>query len=115
MIISIHIQVDSMIDILMQNVNQLTERMMILETKIENYIASNDMTLKAIYGTIQSKYENIKELNETMQIMQKNIASNDLTLRAINDTLQYVVKTPMVIIVPSSDEIDNHRSKFSKM
>ena len=80
MIISIHIQVDSMIDILMQKVNQLNERMMILETKIENYIVSND-----------------------------------LTLRAINDTLQYVVKTPMVIIVPNSDEINNHRSKFSKM
>ena len=115
MIISKHIQVDSMIDILMQNVNQLTERMMILETNIENYIASNNMTLKVINGTIQSKYENINLLNETIQIMQKNIASNDLTLRAINDTLQYVVKTPMVIIVPSSDEIDNHRSKFSKM
>ena len=104
-----------MIDILMQKVNELNETMMILETNIVNYIASNDMTLKAINVTIQSKYENINELNETMKIMQKNIASNDFTLRAINDTLQYVVKTPMIIIVPTSDEIDNHRSKFSKL
>ena len=51
--------------------------------------------------------------------MQTNIdnyiASNDLTLKAINDTLQYVVKTPMVIMVPNSDEIDNHRSEFLNM
>ena len=58
-------------------------------------------------------------MNETMMIMQTNIdnyvASNDLTLKSINDTLQYVVKTPMVIIVPNSEEIENHRSEFSKM
>ena len=47
--------------------------------------------------------------------MQAHIASNDLTLRAINQTLQYVVKTPIVIIVPSSDEINDHRSEFSKI
>ena len=62
---------------------------------------------------------NMNQLNKTMVIMQTNIdnyiASNDLTLKAINDTLQYVVKTPMVIMVPNSDEIDNHRSEFSNM
>ena len=61
----------------------------------------------------------IDQLNETMVIMETSfvnyIASNDLTLQAINDTLQYVVKTPMVIMVPNSEEIDNHRSEFSKM
>ena len=67
-------------DILIQNINQLNKTMMILETNIDNYIASNDLTLKAI-----------------------------------NDTLQYVVKTPMVIMVPNSEEIDKHRSEFSKM
>ena len=66
-----------MMDILIQNINQLNKTMMILETNIGNYIASNDMTLKAI-----------------------------------NDTLQYVVKTPMVITVPNSEEINNHRSEF---
>ena len=66
-----------MMDILIQNINQLNKRMIILETNIGNYIASNDMTLKAI-----------------------------------NDTLQYVVKTPMVITVPNSEEINNHRSEF---
>ena len=67
-------------DILIQNISQLNKRMMILETNIDNYIASNDLTLKAI-----------------------------------NDTLQYVVKTPMVIMVPNSEEIDSHRCEFSKM
>ena len=47
--------------------------------------------------------------------MQANIASNDLTLKAINQTLQYVVKTPMVIFVPNSDEINDHRSELSNI
>ena len=59
--------------------------------------------------------QNMNQLNTTMQIMQTNIASNDWTLKAINQTLQYVVKSPMVIFVPSSDEISDHRSEFSKM
>ena len=64
-------------DILIQDMSQLNKRMMILETSIGNYIASNDLTLKTI-----------------------------------NDSLQYVAKTP-IIFVPSSDEIDHHRSEFS--
>ena len=59
--------------------------------------------------------QNIYQLNNTMQIMQANIASNDLTLKAINQTLQYVVKTPMVIFVPNSDEINDHRSELSNI
>ena len=63
--------------------------------------------------------QNINQLNVTIQIMQTNIgnyiASNDLTIKAIKETLQYVEKTPMIILVPSSDEINNHRSEFSKM
>ena len=62
--------------------------------------------------------QDINQLNVTMQLMQTNIgsyiASNDLTLKTINDSLQYVAKTPMIIVVPSSDEIDHHRSEFSK-
>ena len=80
MIISIDIKVNSMLDIVMQNINQLNKSMMIVETNIENYIAANDLTLKAI-----------------------------------NDTLKYVVKTPMVITVPNSLEINKHRSEFSKI
>ena len=60
--------------------------------------------------------QDINQLNVTMQVMQTNIgnyiASNDLTLKTINDSLQYVAKTP-IIFVPSSDEIDHHRSEFS--
>ena len=63
--------------------------------------------------------QKINQLNETMVMMQTNIDNrfllNELILNEINDTLQYVVKTPMVIMVPNSDEIDNHRSEFSKM
>ena len=85
----------------MRNINQLNETMMIIQTNI----ASN--------------YQNIDKLNETMVIMQTNIdnyiASNDLTLETVNETLQYDVKTPMVIIVPNLDEINDHRSKFLKM
>ena len=54
--------------------------------------------------------QNIHQLNVTIQ---NYIASNDFTLKAINDTY-FVVKTPLVIAVPSSDEIDDHRSKIIK-
>ena len=50
----------------------------------------------------------LNQLNQTMRIMQTDID-------AINHNLQYVVETPMIILVPSSDEIDDHRSEFSKM
>ena len=60
--------------------------------------------------------QDINQLNVTMQVMQTNIgnyiASNDLTIKTINDSLQYVAETP-IILVPSSDEIDHHRSEFS--
>ena len=63
--------------------------------------------------------KDINQLNVTMQVMQTNIAnyiaSNDLKLTTISDSLQYVVKTPMTIFVPSLDEIDHHRSEFSKI
>ena len=99
----------------MRNINQLNETMMIIQTNI----ASNVLTMKAINGTLQSNYQNIDKLNETMVIMQTHIdnyiASNDLTLETVNETLQYDVKTPMVIIVPNLDEINDHRSKFLKM
>ena len=80
MIFSNDIKVNSMMDILMQKINQMDKTIMIMQTKIDNYIVLND-----------------------------------LTLQAINETLQYVVNTSMVIIVPNSDEIDSHRSEFSKM
>ena len=105
------IKVNSILDVMMRNINQLNETMMIMQTNI----ASNNLILKAINGTLQSNNQNIDKLNETMIIMQTNIASNDVTLKAINETLQYDVKTPVVIIVPNSDEINDHRSKFSKM
>ena len=63
--------------------------------------------------------QDINKLNMTMQAMQSNIgnyiASNDLTLKKINDSLQYFEKIPLIIPVPSLDEIDHHRSEFSKM
>ena len=106
---------NAILDVVMRNIDQLNKTMLIMQTSIDNHIASNDLTLKAINGTLQSNYQNIDRLNETMMVMQTNIASNDVTLKVINETLQYNVKAPMVIIVPNSDEINDHRSKFSKM
>ena len=86
-----------MVDVLVQNINQLNETMQMMQTNIDDYIASNDLTLKTINDTLQSKCQNMNQLNETMVFMQTNIdnrfVSNDLTLNAINDTLQCVVKT----------------------
>ena len=104
-----------MIDILIQNIHQLNVTMQ------QNIDQLRDEFNQTVQNTHQLNQQHIYQLrdefNETMQIMQTNIsnyiASNDFTLKAINDTLQYVVKTPMVIAVPSTDEINHHRSKIT--
>ena len=87
----------------------------VLERKINQL---ND-AIQNIYHLNQQNIDQLRdEFNATIQIMETNIgnyiASNDFTLKAINQTLQYVVKTPLVIVVPSSDEIDDHRGEVFK-
>ena len=65
--------------------------------------------------------QTINQLNETIQILQRNVAKKDETImaleQAINDRSN-VTKSPteisMVIVVPSSDEIDHHGGKVVK-
>ena len=61
--------------------------------------------------------DNISQLNETIQIIQSDIddysASCDAKIKEITETLEYVKKIPMVIIVPSSEEIDYHRGEVN--
>ena len=106
LLISFDIKVNSIVGILMEKINQLN-------VTIQQNQQRDDQLRDEINGTMQ--YTN--QLNETMQFMKTNmdnyIASNDITLKAINDTLQYVVKIPMVIAVPSTDEINHHRSKIT--
>ena len=100
------------------------ETMQIIQTNIDNYIASNDLALGEINGDLiqlhgtmkynnQLNQQNVDQLreeqNEAMQIcktdieqFQSNIddyiASNDMTLKAINDILRYdVEKMPLVV------------------
>ena len=126
-----------MIDILIQNIHQLNVTMQQNIDKLrddfnqtiqnthqlyqENIDQLKDEFNQTMQNTHQLNQQNIYQLkddfNATMQIMQTNmdnyIASNDFTLKAINGTY-FVVKTPLVIAVPSSDEIDHHRSKIIK-
>ena len=59
--------------------------------------------------------ETINQLNETIRILQSNIASKDSLIialkKAINDCSNVTV-SPIVISVPSSDEMDHFRSKI---
>ena len=65
--------------------------------------------------------QTINQLNDTIQILQRNVAKMDETImaleQAINDRSN-VTKSPteisMVIVVPSSDEIDHHGGKVVK-
>ena len=50
----------------------------------------------------------INQLNETNQILQSNI--NDCSNTTISPK-----EPPVVIVVPSSDEIDHYQSKFDKI
>ena len=72
---------------------------------------------KTIENVYQLNQQNAYHVNETIKIMQAHIDNyiirNDLAIRWINDTLQYVQNIPMVIVVPSSDEIYDYRGKIS--
>ena len=107
LLISFDIKVISIVGILMEKINQLN-------VTIQQNQQRDDQLRDELNGSMQ--YTN--QLNETMQIMQTNMAnyisSNDFELKAINDTY-YVVKTPLVIAVPSSDEIDEHRGEVTEM
>ena len=45
---------NSILDVMMRNINQLNETIVIMQTNIDNRFASNDLTLKAINETLQS-------------------------------------------------------------
>ena len=76
-------------------------------------------TMQIISEKNSDNQDNISQLNETIQIMQSDIddysASCDAKIKEITDTLEYVKKIPMVIIVPSSEEIDYHRGEVIKI
>ena len=116
MLISFDIKVNSIIDILIQNIHQLNVTM---QRNIDQLRDELNQTMQNTHQLYQQHiYQLRDEFNQTMQIMQTNmenyIASNDFELKAMNDTY-YVVKTPLVIAVPSSEEIDDHRGEVSKM
>ena len=65
--------------------------------------------------------QTINQLNETIQILQGIVATQNATIlelkQVINDRLNVTViptEPTEVILVPSADEIDRHRSKFAK-
>ena len=115
MLILFDIKVNSKIDILIQNIHQLNVTM---QRNIDQLRDEFNQTMQNTHQLYQEHIYQLKDdFNETLQMMQTNIgnyiASNDFTLKAINDTLQYVEKIPMVIVVPSSDEINHHRSEIT--
>ena len=70
------------------------------------------------YDNLQS----IKQLNETIQILLSNIATKDAAIealeQAINDRSKVTIsptEQSMVIVVPSSDDIDHHRGEDEKI
>ena len=65
--------------------------------------------------------QTINQLNETIQILQGIVATQNATIlelkQVINDRLNVTViptEPTEVILVPSADEIDHHRSKLTK-
>ena len=84
------------------------------------------MAIKVEYDnlmqTINQLNGTINELNKTIHILQRNITTKDATIIALkqtiddlsNETISPTVP-PMVIVVPSSDEINNHRGKVLKI
>ena len=70
--------------------------------------------------TINQLNETINEMNKTIQILQCYITTKDATIQTLEKTIDDLsnetispTEPPIVIVVPSSDEINNHRGKFA--
>ena len=64
----------------------------------------------------------IKHLNETNKILQNNIATKDATItelkQALNDRSNVTIlpaESSLVIVVPSSDELDHNNGEVVKI
>ena len=63
--------------------------------------------------------QTINQLNETTRILQNNIATKDATIKALeqelNDCSNATIlpeESSLVIVVPTSDELDHHPGKI---
>ena len=63
--------------------------------------------------------QTINQLNEKIQILQSDIATKDAAItsleQAITERSNVTKELSMVIIIPSSDEIDHHGGKIVKI
>ena len=66
--------------------------------------------------------QTINQLNETNKILQNNIATKDATItelkQALNDRSNVTIlpaESSLVIVVPSSDELDHNNGKVVKI
>ena len=62
--------------------------------------------------------QTINQLNETIRILQNNIATKDATIKALEQELNdcsnstiLPAESSLVIVLPSSDELDHHPGK----
>ena len=62
--------------------------------------------------------QTINQLNETIRILQSNITTKDTTIKSLeqelNDCSNVTIlpeESSLVIVVPSSDELDHHPGK----
>ena len=63
--------------------------------------------------------QTINQLNETIRILQSNIATKDATIKALEQELNdcsdnkiLPEESSLVIVVPTSDELDHHPGKI---
>ena len=55
--------------------------------------------------------QTINQLNETIRILQTNTAAKDARIKALELELNDPSNVSLVIVVPSTDEQDNHPGK----
>ena len=63
--------------------------------------------------------QTINQLNEKIQILQSDIASKDAAITSLEQSItersNVTKELSMVIVIPSSDEIDHHGGRIVKM
>ena len=81
-----------------------------------SYILTFSLSIKDEYDHLM---QTINQLNEKIRILQNSVATKDETIKALEQELNdcsdnkiLPEESSLVIVVPSSDDLDHHPGKF---
>ena len=119
--ISIYITVNSILDVVMRNINQLNKTMVIMQTNNDNHMASNDLKLTAINETSEKMKNTIEQLenwseweSEKVTRNQKDISANTIDIHDIEQNITEIL-AESVRLSGLRIDLDSLKDQVNKM